>query len=353
MSNKNNMDYVNYLKNKDFESNIEVNYMNYNLRVKKIYGHLYRGDIHKNIVLSTKPKFYGSLESSSEYVGTENNVIKRYTTMKQLNILDLSNTENNFINIMNFFENEFVVPDIELKTKLEKNFITLQNTKTIKTIKTTSTVETVEPNEPNENRENDLHMAEKNITKLNNIITEKKIMLFLLQLCFGIILNNDLKLYDLPHEKLEKYLLAHGIKNTDIEMSLMIKKIYEKYPDTIPSRFGVRKFDKLLAKLLKIYLKPFNIDGVMYIEQHNDNKEKLLCSRFNKLLNSESTMCPPTEICVFNPHIDLGGVKMWVIKNGKMHKIENNFKRHIKQKYKKMSMYDLYKISLLNKKSFN
>ena len=290
------MEYINYLKNDNFEEDVTVGYMSYDLRIKKLYGYIYRGDTHKNLVLSTDPKFYGSLESSSDYIIGNNNYMKRYTTMRALNILDLSNINDNFINVMKFFEDKFVT------------------------------------------------------TETNNISIEKKIMVFLVQLCFGIILNNDLKLYDVSDENLKKYLINRGISEIDVQIALMIKDIYKNYPDTIPSRFGIRKFDKLVVKLLRTYLKDFNIDGVMYVEQITKDVDKLLCVRFNKILQSDSTMCPPTEICIFNPHLDLGGVEIWIVKNGRMKKIEHNFKKFIKHKYKKLSLYDLYNISLLNKK---
>lgn len=295
------MEYKNFLTNKDLEENIEVHHDLHNLRIKKLFGYIYRGDLHNNFVLSIDPKFYGSLESASEYLLTEGNIMKRYTTIRQLNILDLSDVDNNFSNIMKFFENEFIYVSSE-ENKIEKNLL------------------------------------------------EKKIMVILLQICFGIMIDNKLRMYNTNHEEITKYLNDKKISDSDIKLLFFVEKIFSKQSDvqtdTIGSRFGMRIFDKLLMKLLKCHLTKYKIDGVLYIEKQNIDKSKTLCNRFNKLLKLSASMCPPSEICIFNPSIVLGGIQMWIIKNNKMVRIKHKFKKSIRRKYKRMSTYDLYLESL-------
>lgn len=295
------MEHKNFLTNKNLEEDIVKRQDMYNLRIKKLFGYIYRGDLHKNIVLSINPKFYGSLESASEYLLKEGNIMKRYTTIRQLNILDLSNIDDNFQNIIKFFEDEFIYA----------------------------------------NTEGNRSDAE---------LLEKKIMMILLQICFGVMINNKLRMYDTNHDEIKNYLNSRDIADSDIEILFFIEQIFSEQSDkptnTVGSRFGVRIFDSLLMKLLRNHLAKYKIDGVLYIEKQNIDKSKTLCDKFGKLLNSLATMCPPSEICIFNPSIVLGGVQMWKIVNNKMVKINHKFKKSMRRKYKRMSMYDLYMESL-------
>lgn len=296
MDNKN-KEYTNYLKNEDFEKDAKVGYMGYPIRIKELYGYIYRGDMHKNIVLSLEPKFYGSLESSSEYMTGNDNFMKRYTTMKKLTILDLTSVDNNHKNVLDFFENEFV------SNERDKDSI------------------------------------------------EKIIMVYLLQLCYGIIINGVLNMFNLPYTTYINYFRENGISDDNIKVAMIVGKMYETNKDLIPSRFGVRPFDKLLVKLLKKYLLRFKIDGILYVEKVSKDNKNLVCNQLNQLYGS--TTCAPTEICIFNPHLDLGAVQIWKLENGKFIKIKHHFKRNIKKNYKRMSIYDLYKTSILNKKKKN
>ena len=45
------MKYINYLTDDEFSKGFNTEFNNYTIRTKKIYGYIYRGDIHKNIVL--------------------------------------------------------------------------------------------------------------------------------------------------------------------------------------------------------------------------------------------------------------------------------------------------------------
>lgn len=300
------MEYENYKDDDTLIKNIQVGHMGYKLRIKKMYGYVYRGDVHQNIVLSLDPKFYGSLESASKYMTGNNNFMKRYTTMKKLNILDFSNVDDNFTNLLDFFENEFVKESTE--------------------------------------------STDSNSSNPNNLV-EMKIMVYLVQLCYGIIIDKKIRKYGMDDDTILKYLKYRGISDGNVSVSEIIDVIYTKYPTIELSRFGVRQFDKLVVKLLRKYLKKFNIDGVLYIEPSNPNKENLLCTKVNILYGS--TTCPPSEVCIFNPHTDLGAVEIWKMKDNKLIYLKHYFKRNIRNRYKKLSLYDLYRISLLNKKVFN
>jgi len=283
------MKYINYLTDDEFSKGFNTEFNNYTIRTKKIYGYIYRGDIHKNIVLGKEPKFYGSFKSSNEYlVLNENNYIKRYTTIKELTLLDVSNIDNNHENLLNFFEKEFIKLNSE-------NYI------------------------------------------------EKIVMIYLLQLCYGIILNNKIKSYDLKYSVFIDYFKKNGITDDNIKTSFIVSKMYENDKTILPSRFGLRPFDKLLVKLLKKYLYSFKIDGILYIKNEKIDDKNLLCNKFSE------TLCAPTEICIFHPNLDLGGIEIWKVVNGKLIKIKHNFKRNIKKYYKKMSVYDLYRESIKNK----
>lgn len=287
------MEYKDYLKDENL-NDVAIEYKPYNLRINKLYGYIYRGDTHKNIVMSSEPRFYGSLESSVEYLLKDGDIMKRYTTMKKLTILDLSNIDNNFKNIMRFFEEKFIS---------EKS----------------------------------------NRYETEEIILEKKIMVILLQVCFGIILNHKLNLYGIEKSQLVNYFDQKGIDRTDAEVVFFIKEIFSMENSTVPSRLSVRTYDKLLMKLLRKYLKKYNIDGIMYIEPIVDDSNKLLCVRFNKFLKSNASMCTPTEVCIFEPSKNLGAIKMWELKKNELIEIKHSFKRHIKKKYNKMSIYNLYR----------
>jgi hypothetical protein len=175
-------------------------------------------------------------------------------------------------------------------------------------------------------------------------------MMYLVQLCYGIIIDKKIRKYGMDEDTILKYLKHRGISDGNVNVSEIIDVIYTKYPIIELSRFGVRQFDKLVVKLLRKYLQKFNIDGILYIEPSNPNKENLLCTKVNILYGS--TTCPPSEVCIFNPHTDLGAVEIWKMKDNKLIHLKHYFKRNIRNRYKKLSLYNLYRISLLNKKTF-
>ena len=292
------MTYENYKTDADFEKNIYVGHTGYPLRIKKLFGYIYRGDHHPEIFYSTNPKFYGSSVSASDYTSKndeklgEKNYMKRFTTMRKLNIVDFSNVNNNFTNILSFLEKVFV----------------------------------------------------KNET--NDVSTEKKMMVLLLQICYGIILDNTVKTYGLEKDIIIKYLQNKGISDTNIAILFLIINAYTKHPNIISSRCGIRPLDKLVVKLAKKYLQEYKIDGILYVNNNTtDNDKKLLLCNILSLYYSGGTMCPPTEVCIFNPQHNLGAMEVWEKNNGNFIYMERNFKRNIKKKYKKMSTYDFYKLS--------
>lgn len=274
------------LKDSDLDNNIDNNYLGKNLRVKKIMGYIYRGDTHDAQVLSLNPKFYGSRESAEKYTRV-NEYLKRYTTMKELTLLDLSNTKENISNIIAFFNN---------------------------IIKTHGTI--------------------------NN-----KMSLLLLQMLFGLVHNVFIHT-DLTKDEIKDYLEQREISRGNMIYFFEIKnKLLASGSPLIPSRCSIRPFDQILMINLKNILKPFNIDGIFYLNKDNYDDKNNLCRKLTKYYNAN--LCVPSEICVFNPADNLGGVIFWKrTKTGFVNiKKHEKYKKQIRDGYHGMSLAKLYSMS--------
>ena len=64
----------------------------YNLKLSLINGYIYRGDTHKNTLIVKNPKFFGSYYASSHYISESESYIKKFSTTKELKLLNHSNT---------------------------------------------------------------------------------------------------------------------------------------------------------------------------------------------------------------------------------------------------------------------
>lgn len=286
----------------DYQLDDEINndYMDYGITTCVINGFIYRGDDHKNIVLSSSPKFYGTYKSALIYTN-DGDYFKRYTTMGSLRLLKLYNDNKNTISVLKFFN------DVVLKNSTNK--------------------------------------------------TDIKIAMILLQVLFGMI-NGSLDKFDLDDNKITTFLKSNGISDPTIILLIKIVNDLESpNTTTIPSRCSMRPLDKLLMKLLKKHLQPYSIDGTYYFqlpsyEQIKDLPE-LLCNKVNK--NYEhGTTCVPSEICIFTPSTSLGGIIFWKKINGQLKRIffHKKFKGYIEKNYNRLSTMDLYLLSKLyeNKK---
>lgn len=281
------------------DDELNNNFLELGISTCLINGYIYRGDSHKNIVLSSSPKFYGTYNSASKYV-EEGHYFKRYSTVRTLRLLKLTNDKINSKNILNFFINIILKKD----------------------------------------------------TLTNNL--DVKIGIILLQVLFGII-DISLNKLDLTDSIIKKYLVDNKIDNNLIELLLkIIKDLESKNTNTIPSRCSMRSLDKLLMKILKEILIEYEIDGTYYFQlpSYNDikNLPNLLCNKVNNSYEFGST-CVPSEICIFSPGTSLGGVIFWKKINGKLSRVKfyKKFKRYIRNKYNKLSLVDIYMLTKLYK----
>lgn len=289
---------TNYEYDYQLDDNINENFMELGITTCLINGFIYRGDNHNNIVLSYSPKFYGTYNSALKYV-EENEYFKRYSTIKTLRLLKITNDEKNSKKILNFFIN----------TLLEKETDKIQI----------------------------------------------KIAIVLLQVLFGVVLKK-INTLDLTENLIKQYLLSQNINNKIIDLFLkIVEDLGSNQSDTIPSRCSIRQLDKLFMKILKNILYKYNIDGTYYFQlpSYNDikNSPNLLCNKVNDSYESGST-CVPSEICVFNPGFHLGGVKFWKKINGRLKRIRfyKRFRKNIKKNYNKLSLNDLHLLTKIHNK---
>lgn len=279
------------------DDEINKNFLELGITTCLINGYVYRGDNHKNVVLSGSPKFYGTYTSASQYV-EENDYFKRYSTMKTLRLLKLTNDKNNCKAVLNFFIN------VILENETKK--------------------------------------------------TDTKIAIILLQVLFGII-EEKLNKFDLTNDVITKYFLANGIDDKTIKLLLIIiDDLKSSNTETIPSRCSMRPLDKFLMKTLKKLLVEYEIDGTYYFQLPSYNEIKdlpnLLCNKVNSSYEFGST-CVPSEICIFNPSVSLGGVIFWKKVEGKLKRVRfyKNFKGYVKKNYSRLSIMDFYLLSKLYK----
>lgn len=288
------------------DDDINKNYMNYGITTCLVNGYIYRGDDHKNIVLSGSPKFYGTHNSASLYVKNDE-YLKRYSTVKSLRLLKLTNDATNTKSILNFFTN-----------------VVLQK----------------------ETRKTDI-----------------KISIILIQILFGIV-DKKLEKMDLSSDIISTYLKSNGISDTIVELFIkVVEDLENENSMTIPSRCSIRPLDKLLMKLLKKYLEEYEIDGTYYFpsDSYQDPKIKespdLLCNKIDNNCENCGSTCVPSEICIFNPSVSLGGVIIWKKVDGMLRRafFHKKFKGYIRKNYDKLSIMDIYLLSKLyqNKKKFN
>lgn len=275
-----------YRHNSDLKDNLDSNYLGKMIRVKKIKGYIYRGDTHTNLVVSLKPKFYGTYESATEYI-KNGNYLKRYTTIKELTLLDISN-DNNIENTINFFKN----------LKYDENELII------------------------------------------------KMSIIMLQILFGQIeINTKVDKMGLTDDLISDYFLKNNISNENIKIFLKIINDVIVKDNISPSRCSIRSLDQLLMMNLKILLSSFKIDGIFYVYKMKYNNKTSLCRIVNKYYNGNT--CVPSEICIFNPSEVLGGVIIWKKINDNYITIsrQNKYSRYIKKNYNRLSLNDLLSIT--------
>lgn len=285
--------YTDYISNDQLLGDEENTYLGYNIKTKIIYGYIYRGDLHDNIMLSSKPKFYGPRQSAEKYIA-ESTFLKRYTTVKKIRLLNFSNhfgdTQNE--NILNFF----------------RNYV-LKNTK------------------PSE-------------------IVDVKIIIIMMQALFGIVVNGEIDTQNLSNNDIISYLKKNNF--IEFHVNLFMKIINVIIKQSIPSRCSVRQFDKFFMIKLRNVLIPFEIEGIYYVKNKKlpnvvGHIEKELCSFVNNEYIKKVNTCVPTEMCIFYPKKVLGGVKIWK-RTGKKFiefKIKKKFNKYIRKNYNRLSIDDL------------
>ena len=284
--------FTDYKENLDLTRDIENKYLDQIIRIKRINGYIYRGDTHRSNVLSLIPRFYGTKESASKYIHN-GEYLKRYTTMRELILLNISNDDDTVNkHILIFFKNL--------------------------------------------------------ITEMPQFDLDIKMCIILLQICFGLISGA----YDnmgLSVREVSEYFLKDGIDFSDIR--IFFEFIHSMLKgEAIPSRCSIKVFDKLLMRTLKKILKPLKIDGIFYIQPEKDiNEKKLLCETANKYYKENT--CVPTEIVIFDSANDLGGVEFWKKTKHSFVYIskKDNYNKHIKNNYSRLSLNDLYTLSKKNK----
>lgn len=278
--------------------NMNNNYLDQKVKTNIISGYIYRGDSHRNIVLVNSPRFYGTYTSASMYV-EEDHYLKRYTTMKNLRLLNLSNDDKDDVrNLLKFFTT-FV---------LDKS--------------------------PNK--------------------VDVAIIIVLLQVLFGLI-DGKLNKVSLSDKAITDFLVKHKIENLTIELFIkIVDDLASGDTDTIPSRCSIRPLDKLLMVLMRDTLTPYDIDGTFYFQKSvYDTKLKspnLLCNKVDENYDGGTT-CVPSEICIFNPSESLGGVIFWKKLSGRFRRAfaHKKYKGYIKKNYDRLSIMDLYLLSKLYK----
>lgn len=284
-----------YINDDDLLNDIDDNYMGLNISVKKVYGYIYRGDTHKYLTVPREPRYFGTRRSAIAYV-RDNEYIKRYTTVKKIKLLNLSSNEKNNVRILNFFKQIL-------------------------------------------NKESQYYTKE-----------DVKICLILMQIFFGILIDNlsKLDLFDMEINDIFAYFAKYDIPEGKLLREIFTNK--EKYSHILPSRASVAIYDKLFAKKMNMILKQYHIDG-FFIVQKPITKDHMC--QFLEIGYYDGNLCVPTEICIFNPAEVIGAAKIWHLQDGKFvlysDKVINRFNKFVKRNYKRLSLKDLYNISLKNK----
>jgi hypothetical protein len=140
------------------------------------------------------------------------------------------------------------------------------------------------------------------------------------------------------------YFLKEGIDFTDVRIFFgFITSLLKN--ESIPSRCSIRVFDKLLMRILRKVLKSIKVDGIFYIQPEKNTNKALLCEIANKHFNENT--CVPTEIVIFDSANDLGGVEFWKKTKKSFVYIpkKDNYNKHIKNNYSRISLNDLYSLS--------
>jgi len=279
---------TNYKYNSLLNKDEKTEYFGQHIITKIIDGYIYRGDEHTTLVLSKSPKFYGTKESAMEYI-VNGNYLKRYKTMKKLTLLNIS-AGNNVKNIIDFF----------------MNFLLKHQ-------------------------------------KLQKMLLDVKISFIIIQALFGIVENNRIHKLDLNDNDITNYFKTKKI--SDVTTKLFLKIINHIIKKTVPSRCSIRSIDKLLMNNLMNILLFMKIDGVYYINTATGGN--LLCKEVNKYYKKNVESCVPTEICIFNPGNNLGGVVMWKKTNSGLVFIDkvNKYNKYIKNNYNRLSLSDLHYLS--------
>lgn len=251
------------LKNKKIINNLEIILIN---------GYIYRGDLHTHTTrLLYKPRFFGSYESCIKYFKYVKSTfyIKKYKTLSDVKLLNLSLNEDNKKKVINLFKNVL--------------FPVLKNK---------------------------YSYIPENILQI-----EIKISFILLQIFFGFIPNfyYNLDLLDLTPEFIINYFKKLSLKQSYLDFLLLLITEYKNDKSILPSRSTFDYFDKLLIKKLYFLLKPLDIDGCCYVENNNYNQNNL-CNIIADKLEIKS-LCPPTELCIFNPIKFVKFVKIYPLNN--------------------------------------
>jgi hypothetical protein len=244
-----------------------------------IDGYIYRGDPHNFDMVRDKPTYYGDYQSALKYI-KNNEYIKTFKTLNEINLLCLNNTPKN-IRFIHLFFTEFLLQ------------------------------------QPSED-------------KTFTIIT-----FILLQVAYGFIFDSmkNLNLYGLSTNDIKDYLIKN-INDIDVVDDFIdIITIYIK-DDIIPSRCSLRKIDQLLMNNLNILFSPYNFQGIWFLSEETIKNNELCMVINRELFEIKTSMlsCVGTELCIFNPNKYLKNVRLEKYTNNKL--IHVNYPNVKKEYYK-------------------
>lgn len=269
------MNYIDCLTDLDIMNNlVDVKFLDNILNMLSLNGYIYRGDSHNATVLNKHPRFFGSRDSALKYIySSDNFFLKRYKTVGTLQILNLTPTHDNIINIKNLFDR----------------------------IKTT-------------------YIAKKQNT------TELDVTYVLVQLIFGLIDDNisKLNMNNLTMRDIVRYLqnVRRKYNITSVVFDIFYKDIMNlinyksmgnvRQMDILPSRISIKSLDKMVVANLSRILSPLGIHGLLYIRSADYNNVKdgkiLMCKLIDRIHfdnGKTGRTCVPTEICIFKPYKQL------------------------------------------------
>jgi hypothetical protein len=266
---------MDYLTDSDITHDLHnIHFLDNELNILHLDGYIYKGDSHNLLMLDKHPRFFGSRECALKYIySSDSFFLKRYKTVGNLKILNVTPTHDNIVNIQKFFA----------RIKLAYNV-------------------------------------------KDHATNELDITYILLQLVFGLIDNNitNLNMNGLTMKDIIKYLQKmrrkYNITSTvfDIFQKDITNLINNKsmgnvrQDDVVPSRMSIKSLDKMVVANLARILSPLGIHGLLYVRSTDYNNVKegkiLMCKLIDRMHfdnGKTGRTCVPTEICIFEPYKQL------------------------------------------------